>query len=230
MTEIVSVGLASALGSRTMLVVGTVQAACFGAVLVAFVLWFGVGSALDWTTVTMSLSAPGVSMAAGLAAAFIALGLNVWVQETVFYGLVLKGAAEGLRGRGLAARCAVLAALCLAAAYFVLIHGETRPRHMFDLLVAGAVFGALYVHTGSLALPIGAHLSANFVGGRVFVPVSAAGDRVAVFAVSGGFPGFDLLNMGFPKVLLAYLVLLGWLQWRHGGVGIETAVAEWTPR
>lgn len=265
LSETVSVWVASALGSRTMLVVGTMQATFFavvlvcwaryvdrrrladygfaatpswlldlavgfGAVLVAFALWFGFGSALGWTSVTVSLSAPRGSVAAGLATAFVALGLNVWVQETVFYGLVLKNAAEGFRGRGVAARRAVLAALCLAAAYFVFIHGETRPRFAFDLLVAGAAFGALYVHTGSLALPIGAHLGANFVGGRVFVPASAAGDRAAVFVVSGGVPGVEILDMGFTKVILAYLLLLGWLQWRRGEVGIETAIAEWTPR
>ncbi|PSP99438.1 hypothetical protein BRC89_04645 [Halobacteriales archaeon QS_4_70_19] len=201
-----------------------------GAVLVAWTLWFGVGTALGWTTVTVSLSAPAGPVALGLAAALVAFGTNAWVQETVFRGLVLKNAAEGLASHTFDARRAVLAAWLLTVAYFVLIHGATRPRVVVDLAVAGAVFGALYVHTGSLALPVGAHLGANVVGGAVFVPSGIAGDRAAVFVVSGGVPGPELLNTGVPKVVLGYLLLLGWVRWRHGEVGIETAVATWTRR
>jgi hypothetical protein len=265
LTEAASVQVASAIGSRAPVVVGTVQAVLFGvllvgwaryvdrrpladygfrspptwaldlvvgagAALVAWALWFGVGTALGWTTVTVSLSAPEGPVALGLVAALVAFGTNVWVQETVFQRLVLKNTAEGLASRTLGARRAVLAAWLLTVAYFVAIHGATRPRFVVDLAVAGAVYGALYVHTGSLGLPVGVHLGANAVGGAVFVPMRIASDRAAVFTVSGGVPGVDILNTGFPKVVLAYLLLLGWVRWRHGEAGIETAVAEWMPR
>jgi membrane protease YdiL (CAAX protease family) len=260
LTETVSQLAAAALGLPTPAVIGTVQAACFAvvlvawaryidrrplgeygfaatpawvldllvgfaAVLVAWVLWFGVGAALDWTTVKTSLSAPDGSLVLALGGLVVAYGLNAWVQETVFQGLVLKNVAEGLRNRGATARRAVLGALAVTAAYFAVIHGETSPRFLIDLTVAGAVYGALYVHTGSLALPVGAHLGANLVGGTVFAPASAVGDRVTVFVVSGGVPGPELLNLAFTRMVLAYLLLLGYLWLRHGEVGVETRIA-----
>jgi membrane protease YdiL (CAAX protease family) len=265
LTETASVRVASALGSRAPVVVGTVQATVFGvllvgwaryvdrrplaeygfrspptwaldlvvgvcAVLVGWALWVGVGTALGWTTVAVPLSTPDGPVALGLVAALVAFGTNVWVQETVFRGLVLKNVAEGLRNRALDARRAILTAWLLTVAYFVLIHGATRPRVVVDLAVAGAVFGALYVHTGSLALPVGAHLGANFAGGAVFVPTQVAAERTAVFAVSGGVPGPELLNTGVPKVVAGYLLLLGWVRWRHGRIDVDLSIAEWVHR
>lgn len=265
LTEAVSVRVAGALGSRAPVVVGTVQAATFavllvawaryvdrraladygfaaapswladllvgfGAVFAGFGLWFAVEAALGWSTVTVALSAPSQPVAVGLSAALVAFGLNAWVQETVFRGLVLQNVAEGVHARAVGARRAVLVAFGVVVVYFVVIHGVTRPRFVLDLAVAGAVFSALYVHTGSLALPVGAHVGANFVGGTVFLSPEVAADRAAVFVVSGGVPGVDLLNMAYPKMVVAYVLLLGWLRLRHGEVGVEADIAEWTER
>jgi membrane protease YdiL (CAAX protease family) len=265
LTETVSQLAAGARGLPTPAGIGTVQAACFAvvlvawaryidrrrlgeygfaatpawaldllagfaAVLIAWVLWFGVGAALDWTTVKTSPSTPDGSLVLALGGWVVAYGLNAWVQETVFQGLVLKNVAEGFRNRGVTARRAVLGALAVTAAYFAVIHGETSLRFLIDLTVAGAVYGALYVHTGSLALPVGAHLGANLVSGTVFAPASVVGDRVTVFVVSGGVPGPELLNLAFTRMVLAYLLLLGYLWLRHGEVGVETRIAAWTPR
>ena len=75
-----------------------------GAVLVGHAAWYAVGSALGWTDVTLVLSAS----APALSALFVALGVNTWVQETVFVAIPVQNAAEGLAAWGVTPRRAVL--------------------------------------------------------------------------------------------------------------------------
>jgi len=75
-----------------------------GAVLVGHAAWYVVGSALGWTDVTLVLSAS----APALSALFVALGVNTWVQETVFVAIPVQNAAEGLAAWGVTPRRAVL--------------------------------------------------------------------------------------------------------------------------
>jgi len=79
-----------------------------GAVLVGHAAWYAVGSALGWTDVTLVLSAGEWAIAPMLAALFVALGVNTWVQETVFVAIPVQNAAEGLAAWGVTPRRAVL--------------------------------------------------------------------------------------------------------------------------
>lgn len=204
-------------------------AIAFVAVLSTQSLWYGTGDALGLTSVAATGTAPDGTVAVGLATAFVGIGANVWVQETAYFGLVLRNAAEGFHARGLTARQAVLGGWVVGALYVVVVHqgGLQRP----GLYVTGGLAGLLYVHTGELALPVGFHFGVNYTGGWVFAPVSAAGERATVFAVSEGHALFSALGgPAIPQMAGAYLLPLAWLRLRGGPIGIVEPIARWTPR
>jgi hypothetical protein len=201
----------------------------FGAVLVGHAVWYGLGVSVGWTEVTLAPSAGGGALAVGLVALLVAFGLNVWVQETVFVAVPLRNAAEGLATRGVTHRRAVLAGWVFATLLFAWVHGRTGLATWINLLVALGTYALLYAHTGELALPVGVHLGVNYLGGAVFTSGDAT---VSVFRVTesiGGLAG-SVSGGRLPQVLVAYLLLLAWLRWRHGEVAIRTDVAEWTGR
>lgn len=82
----------------------------FGAVLAGTAVWVGLGSSLGWATVGMTAAAPDAPFLLGLAGVFVGVLVNVWVQETVFFGVILTNAAEGLAGRGINPARAIVAA------------------------------------------------------------------------------------------------------------------------
>lgn len=94
-------------------------------------------------------------------------------EELVFRGVMLKNAAEGLAGRLRHSR-ATLAALAITTLVFAAGHANQflatdAPIALAALLwvALGAVLGVAYVVTGSLAAPIGIHLTVN--AGLIYV-------------------------------------------------------------
>lgn len=201
------------------------------AVGIAWGLWFGVGAAAGWTEVTLATSGAGGSIVVGLVVGAVALGLNVWVQDTVFWALVARNAGEGFHARGLAPTHALAGAWLVGVLYFVLAHGPSGLGPVVNLVVGGAVFGLLYLHTGDLALTVGAHLGNNLVSSHVFVGAGRTGDLPALFAVSGGIPGPAMLTeLAFPRLVLAYVLLVGWIRVRKGEVDVDEDLARWSGR
>lgn len=203
----------------------------FGAVLVGHAVWYAVGSALGWTDVTLALSAGDGSLAVGLLALFVAVGVNAWVQETVFVAVPVRNAAEGLAARGATPRRAVLAGWALAVLLFAFAHGRSGLAAWVNLLAALGTFALLYAHTGELALPVGVHFAVNFSGSALFAPASGEGG-LAVFRVAESLDGLagGLSGGRLPQILVAYLLLLAWLRWRHDTVSVRADIAKWTPR
>lgn len=202
----------------------------FGAIVASHALWFGLGTLLGWTSLEPSLAGQRGSAALVLGSAFVALAVNIWVQDTVFFGIVLRSAAEGFHSRALDPRRAVVAGWLVGILFFAGIHDGSVQR-LLTLAVAGGLFGLLYVHTGELSLPIGFHLGVNFCGGWLFAPAAVASDRVAVFAVTETLPVVGRVSVGrLPQMAIGSLLVVAWLWWRRGGVGIEPAIARWTGR
>lgn len=201
----------------------------FVAVLIGFGAWLALGSALGWAEVMVSLGGPATSLVFVLAAVFVAIIVNVWVQETVFIGITVKNAAEGLASRGVVPSRAVVGAWAVAVLLFALKHRPSTGGRVLNLLLALGIFGLLYVHTGELALPIGVHTGVNYAGQSLFASPSVAANRPAVFEVTNTLQGLaGSLNDGaIPQLLLAYLLLLGWLRWRRGAVTIERGISRW---
>ena len=194
----------------------------FVAVVVGHVLWIGVGSVSGGKSVRVSPSTPDESILVWLVVPFVALVLHAAVQQIVFFRVILKNAAEGLHSRGVNARRAVLAAIPVAVVFFIAMHGSTIPLRILDLALAGGIFGLMYLHTGELGLGIGAHFGAFYSGTVVFAVIQVTG------SLSGVLGTID--QYGFPKMVLAYLVVVAWLLWRHGETPFQYSIARWNPK
>jgi hypothetical protein len=207
-------------------------AVAVGAVLVGHALWFAVASPMGWVDVTFSPSAPDGAFAVGFVAVLVALAANVWVQETIFVVLPVRNAAEGLASRGVTPPRAVLAAWVTATLLFTVAHGRSGLGPNLNLLVALGVYALLYVHSGSVASPVGVHLGVNASGGLLFAPPSMVGSMPTVFQVTGTLQGLagTLSDGRIPQILVGYVLLLAWHRVRTGEVSIRTDLAEWVGR
>lgn len=202
----------------------------FLAVLAGFGVWHAVGTRLGWTSLEVVLADPGPAFAYGLAALFVGVLVNAGVQELVFYGVTLTNAAEGLASRGVTPSRAVLGAWAVAAGLFALKHRPPTVEEALVMVAGLGIFGLLYVHTGELALSIGVHTGVNYAGKALFVAPSLAGGRLSVFQANIEVSGFlgTLAGGAIPQLVVAYLLLIGWLRWRHGRVIVDTAsLARW---
>ena len=202
----------------------------FGAVLVGFGVWLGLGSVMGWAEVEMTMTAPNGPVLLGLAAFLLGTALNVWVQESIFTGMVLKNAAEGLSSRGVTATRAVIGAWIVAVFFFTVLHGRTELARILNLVIVLGLYGSLYVQTGELALPIGVHTGVNYAGGALVVSPSLAGDRPSFIEVTNSLSGvLGSLNDGaVPHVLIAYILVLGWLTLRGRALSVATDLTHWT--
>ena len=190
----------------------------FGAVLVAYGLWFALASVLGGSAVEVSLADVPGAVLVWLAAGLVTNLFSALVQDTVYFGVILKNAAEGIRGWGITPIRAVLGGWLVGILFFVLVHGgATDPVVLLNWVVGAGVFGLLYVHTGELALPIGAHAAGNFVSNAVVLTGTVPVPRI-------------VSAWAYPKMAVAYLVALAWLYWRRGEVPIEHRIAEWPGR
>lgn len=201
----------------------------FCAVVVAHLLWYGLGVAGGWTTVAVSPTAPRDGLLVGLVGAWLSFACNAWVQDTVYFAVVLRNAAEGLRSRQVAPPRAALGGWLVAVLFFAGVHGIAGPVELADKLLAGALFGALYLYTGELALTVGMHWGVSATAGLLF-PV--AGSPRSVFGVTEALPGLvgTVSAHRMPQLVLGFALLVGWLRWRRGAVAVDTSVARWRRR
>lgn len=198
------------------------------AVGVAFGLWFAVASALGWASVSVVLSAPGGSLLVGVALFTVTLGLHVWVQQLVFFRIIIRNAAEGLSSRGVSPRRAVFAGVVVAVPIFIVMHQLAINLRMVDLAVVGLIYGLAYVHTGDLAAGVGLHLGIYLADQVLFVAGSAGTETLAVFQVTQSLPTpLAVLGIyGFPKMVIAYCFVSMYLLWRHDEISVKTDIAR----
>lgn len=200
------------------------------AVFVGFGVWLGLGTLWGWAEIELTASAPSGTFAIGLLTLLIAVALNAGVQETVFTGLLIKNGAEGLATRGISPTRAVIGAWVVAALLFAWIHNPSAPGQVVTLLIGLALYGLLYVHTGELALPIGVHTGVNYTGGVLISSPTLGGESASLVDVSNTLSGIlgSLNDSAVPQILIAYILLLGWIKFKRGHVGIETGLVVWT--
>ncbi len=189
------------------------------AVVTGQILWIGIGSVSGGKSIHVSPSTPDESILFWLIFPFAALVLHAAVQQVVFFRVILKNAAEGLYSRGIDVNWAALAAVPVAVILFIAMHGSTTPLRILDLAIAGGIFGLMTLHTAELGLGIGAYFGAFFSGTIVFTMIE----------VTGTFSGvLDTIDQyGFPKMVLAYLVVVAWLLWQHGELPVQHSIVQW---
>lgn len=192
----------------------------FAAVLIGSGVWIGLTSVLSETTVVIAPSIPQESILIGLVFPFVALVLHAAVQQVVFFRVILETAAEGLHSRDISPDHAAVAAIPVAVLLFILMHGSMTALRIFDLAVAGSIFGLFYLHTGELGLGIGAHFGALYSGIVLSAVIQETGSAAGVLGV--------LDQYGFPTMMIAYVVVVAWLLWSQGELPIESDIARWS--
>lgn len=192
----------------------------FAAVLVGSVVWLTVTAAVGGTSVAVAPSRPSESLLVAFVVPFVAFALHAVVQQIVFFEVILGTAAEGLHSRGLTARRAALGAVPIAVLFFVLMHSELTALRTFDLMLAGGIFALLSLHTGELAVGIGAHTGSLYGGIVLSSVVEVTGSLAGVLGTVDAY--------GFPALVGAYAVLVGWLRWRQGTLSVRSGMARWT--
>jgi len=208
----------------TTLVVG------FVAVLLVWSGWHVLAASVGLTRLELVTTGSTGALAASLLGTLGSLLVNTLVQDLVFFAIVLKGAAEGFRARGLAPRRAVLGGWLVGVLFFTVIHGLEGPVDVLAHAVGGAVFGLLYVHTGELALTVGVHWGSSWAAGHLFPPSGAPEALPSLFRVTEVEPGVRGFLVAIPLYLCTYLLLVGWLRWRRGTVSLQPGLAEWKRR
>ena len=210
-----------------------------GALLMTIV--FCVEWAAGWVTVkgTFITFDPGGSFVPDILSPlgqFVAIGI---VEEMFARGYFLRNVAESINVRRIGPRMALVSAWVLSSLVFGLLHAGNPNATLTStvgLAIAGAYLGLGYVLTGSLAIPIGLHISWNFFEGNVYgFPVSGASfGRATVIAISqvgpelwtGGAFGPESGLLGLAAILIGTGLLLLWVRARHGRLGLATRLAE----
>jgi membrane protease YdiL (CAAX protease family) len=216
----------------------------FGLFLGAFLMLiiFVVELAAGWVTVTGTFATrnPNMNFLAGIVPALV-IFLAVGIYEELFSrGYQLRNMAEGLNGKLLGPRGAIVVAALLSSAVFGTLH-VTNPNASListvNIFIAGAVLLSLgLILTGELAIPIGVHITWNFFQGNVFgFPVSGADSRWATFVATqqggprlwtGGSFGPEAGLIGVTAVLLGGLLTVLWVRWRYGSIELHQEIAQ----
>lgn len=203
---------------------------------------FAVQWALGWATVTtlFQIRIPSLPFAVALLGPFFFFVLVALTEELMFRGYLLRNMAEGLGSTALGERRALLLAWIGSSALFGLLH-ILNPNSSWVstliLMLAGLMLGLPMILTGRLAMPIGLHLTWNFVQGNIFdFPVSGNDfSGVTVFGIdqtgpalwTGGAFGPEGGLLGLAAVALGCVLVLLWLRRHHGRLCLHTSLARY---
>lgn len=191
-------------------------------------LWHALAASMGWMQITWSMTDPQVSALPGLLGILISQLINKWVQDVVFFAIILASAAKGIHSRDVNPTQAVLGGWIVAVLFFTAIHDTPTILDAVGTTIGGAIFGLLYVHTGRLALTIGVHGGAAYAAGTVFAAQASANQLPAVFQVTKSMPSEWGGGVSIVLYLVTYLLLVGWLLATRGEISIENDLARWS--
>lgn len=207
----------------------------FLAVLVGTALWHTLCVVLGWTTIELALAPSNFTSILWLLALLVPWYFSGLTQSLLSVALVTKNSAEGLHRRGASLTYAAGGAVVVAILFFTLRHSPTTATRVLSLVSGGAVFTLLYVHSGNLALSIGALGSANYTNRFIFTNTASggpAGDGLQLFQLSQSLPDAVtvIARTNLPVLVLTYLFVVGWLIWQRDGVTIHPSLTQWRSR
>jgi hypothetical protein len=166
------------------------------------------------------------------------LGVGIY-EEMLLRGYMLRNIAEGLHLPAIGARNAIIIAWVLSSIIFGVLHmfnPNATIISTINLMLAGVFLGLAYVLTGELAIPIGLHITWNFFQGNVFgFPVSGGEFSQATFIAieqggpdvwTGGAFGPEAGLMGIVAMLVGSGLIVLWVRWRRGSVGLHLPLAQ----
>ncbi|WP_424001399.1 lysostaphin resistance A-like protein [Haloarcula salina] len=186
-----------------------------------------------WATVVgVAEGAGDLPFLPAMAVVFTYVALASAWEEVVFRGAMLKNLAEGADGH-LPRWAAVGVAVLVSSLVFAFLHGGKvdQPSQYGYYLLAGLVLSGAYVLTGDLALPTGFHVWYNFSKSAVF-GLGHSQRTPELLAVDIVGPARWVGEEGIVYslfVTLGGLLVLAFVRWRAGGLGIDERVTQWTP-
>jgi uncharacterized protein len=198
----------------------------FGLVLGAL-LMFGVLAvelAVGWVNVIGSFApAPGQPFVATILVGVVVVAAVSFGEEAAYRGYPIKNLAEGVAR----ARWGIVIAVVIPAVFFGLAHASNENATwltVFNIVIFGLLFGAGYVLTGELALPIGLHFGWNFVQGFVFGVVATGREYGSVLVLADdssatlwtGQPyGAEGGLIGTAAFIAGFLATFAWARSQH---------------
>lgn len=212
-----------------------------GALLMTFI--FLVEQALGWVRITETFASPDDTAfwAAILLPVITFLCVGIY-EELLFRGYQFINIAEGFNLPQLGERSAILLAWLLTSVFFGVAHALNPNATLLSTLYisfAGIMLGIGYVLSGSLAIPIGLHITWNFFQANVFgFPVSGM-DRSATFLAieqsgpelwTGGAFGPEGGLMGLLAMLVGTLAIALYAAIVRGERGLHRPIAVYRPR
>lgn len=210
-----------------------------GAALMTLV--FAVELAAGWIQITGFVTAsPGFAPSALLLSTLLIFVGTSITEELLVRGILLTNLAEGLAGFGpLSERGGTAVAVLLTSVLFGALHLNNPNATVISSasVALGGVFLAMgYVLTGDLAIPLGVHLTWNYVQGVVYgFPVSGVSTGVKIVetrqtgptVLTGGAFGPEAGLLGVAAVLLGMGAVVWWI--RKNGTFAEGSATVWIP-
>ncbi len=159
-------------------------------------------------------------------------------EELLTRGYWLRNLAEGLYMPHIGPQTAIVLAWSISSAAFGLLHlGNPNASIIstMNIALAGLFLGLGYVLTGSLAIPIGIHITWNFFQGHVFgFPVSGMQSRVSFIGIEQGGPtlwtggdfGPEAGLLGILAMMVGSTATILWVRQRYGHIHLHIALTE----
>lgn len=168
----------------------------------------------------------------------------IWIgvsEELFSRGYQMRNIAEGLNLPAVGPRAAVLISYIITSSIFGFLHlGNPNATLLsaLNLALAGLMLGMGMALTGSLAIPIGLHITWNFFQGSIFgLPVSGGTPATSLLAVeqtglafwTGGAFGPEGGMLGVLAVLLGLLISWAYIRLTRGQAALHTELAVYRP-
>lgn len=198
----------------------------------------GLHMGLGWAHLSGTLSTGAFDVPLPVALGIILLqfaGVALW-EETLFRSVFILNAAEGLSGWSASRTARVVGAWGLATLVFGGLHvlsaggeGVSVGVVVTQAVIAGAYFGLPYVWTGSLALPIGMHLAANFADTALFGGAAPRYENFpTVFRMDTTLPaGWESMGgMGLVVQLAMLGIVAAWVYGTRGRLSVAPTLLQ----
>jgi membrane protease YdiL (CAAX protease family) len=160
-------------------------------------------------------------------------------EELLSRGYRLINISEGLSGKYIGPRVAILLATLISSINFGVMHASNPNATFistFNIIIAGIFLSTAFILTGQLAIPIGIHISWNFFQGNVFgFPVSGLNFHAASFIDikqhgptlwTGGLFGPEAGLISVFAMLVGILLTIWWIKRRYHGTSLFLPIAS----
>lgn len=152
-------------------------------------------------------------------------------EETIFRGIVLTNAVEGLLSRGLSLWGAGAGGLLVSSLLFVPPHwiggvtiGESLLTASIGYFLMGLLFALAYLLTGELALPLGLHLAYNLSNGYIFGIAGTVSEGTPSLLVIE-YVAAASLELTVVRVVVGVFLIACWVRLSRGEIDVADRFA-----